>query len=130
MRANHKYDTEPELLLRRKLHVLGLRYSLRHRIETSPPVIPDVVFPRLKIALFVDGCFWHGCPDHGCQPRTNASYWSRKISLNKNRDRIVDQNLTAIGWRPIRVWEHDNPERAAWRVRAIVRSTINNEQTN
>jgi DNA mismatch endonuclease, patch repair protein len=122
MRANRKRDTGPELRLRSQLHLLGLRYRLGRRIKTSPPVMPDLVFPVTHVAVFVDGCFWHGCPAHGFQPRTNASYWARKIALNRIRDGLVDRKLLAIGWRTVRVWEHDDPARAATSIKVIVRT--------
>jgi DNA mismatch endonuclease (patch repair protein) len=122
MRANRKRDTGPELRLRRHLHRLGLRYQLGRRIATTPPVVPDVVFLRAKVAVFVDGCFWHGCPIHGVQPKVNSSYWFAKISLNKRRDQAVDENLIGLGWQAIRIWEHEDPREAAARVQSIVRS--------
>ncbi|MHB8689421.1 MAG: DNA mismatch endonuclease Vsr [Candidatus Dormibacteraceae bacterium] len=121
MRANRKRDTGPELRLRRHLHRLGLRYRLGRRIAATPPVIPDLVFVRARVAVFVDGCFWHGCPTHGVQPRVNASYWSAKISLNKRRDRVADQNLVGLGWQAVRIWEHEDASEAAAKVEAIVR---------
>jgi len=122
MRANRKRDTGPELRLRTHLHGLGLRYQLGRRIATTPPVIPDLVFLRAKVAVFVDGCFWHGCPIHGVQPRVNSAYWFAKILLNKRRDQTVDQNLIGLGWLAIRIWEHEDPREAAARVKSIVRS--------
>jgi DNA mismatch endonuclease, patch repair protein len=122
MRANRKRDTGPELRLRKHLHRLGLRYQLGRRIATTPPVVPDVVFPRAKVAVFVDGCFWHGCPIHGVQPKVNSSYWFAKISLNRRRDQAVDENLIGLGWQAIRIWEHEDPREAAARVKSIVRS--------
>src|ERR1700730_19298977 len=122
MRANHKRDTGPELRLRRHLHRLGLRYQLGRRIGTSPSVVPDLVFLSARVAVFVDGCFWHGCPIDGVQPQTNADYWLAKIALNKRRDRVVDRGLVRLGWKALRVWEHEDPLEAATRVESIVRS--------
>jgi DNA mismatch endonuclease (patch repair protein) len=68
---------------------------------------PDFVFPKLKLAVFVDGCFWHGCPRHGTKPKQNASFWARKLAANKARDRLVTRRLRAAGWRVVRLWEHD-----------------------
>lgn len=120
MRANRKRDTGPELRLRRSLHGLGLRYRLYRRIDGHPPVAPDVVFPRAKVAVFVDGCFWHACEEHGVQPRTNSRYWKAKLQINRERDRRVDQSLIAAGWLSLRVWEHESSAEAALRIQAIV----------
>jgi len=68
---------------------------------------PDFVFPRLKLAVFVDGCFWHGCPIHGTKPKNNAAFWRKKISANRARDRLVTRTLRAQGWRVLRIWEHE-----------------------
>jgi len=122
MRANRKTDTGPELRLRRQLHRMGLRYRLRRRVGTTPPVRPDLVFLRHKVAVFVDGCFWHGCPMHGVQPTVNATYWTVKLALNQDRDKRVDGSLVQLGWSPIRVWEHDDPAEAAARIRAILQA--------
>jgi DNA mismatch endonuclease, patch repair protein len=122
MRGNRKRDTGPEIRLRQQLHRLGLRYQLGTRIATIPPVTPDLVFRRAQVAVFVDGCFWHGCPIHGVQPRTNVSYWSTKLSRNKQRDMRVDERLEVMGWKPVRIWEHDDPVEAASLVKTIVRS--------
>ena len=115
-------DTESELALRRLLHARGLRY----RVDSQP--LPglrrraDVVFGPAKIAVFVDGCFWHGCPDHG-QRTTNANqtYWADKVARNNTRDVETDEALTEAGWLSIRVWEHEDPEIVAEMVEAEVR---------
>lgn len=124
MRANRKRDTSPELRLRQQVHQLGLRYQLGRRIAAQPPVTPDLVFARAKVAVFVDGCFWHGCPDHGVQPRTNSDYWGPKIQMNKDRDQRVDRGLQALGWQALRIWEHEDPVEAAVRVRSAVDARI------
>jgi DNA mismatch endonuclease (patch repair protein) len=115
--------TEPEMQLRRALWRVGLRY----RLHGALPGCPDVVFNRARVAVFVDGCFWHGCPQHGGVPRTNTVFWRRKIGVNTNRDRRVDGELVSLGWRVIRVWEHsveNTPDRVADRIARIVRSPI------
>jgi len=122
MQGNRKRDTRPELALRSELHRRGLRY----RVDATPMkglrCRADIVFRRQKVAVFVDGCFWHGCPEHGTSPRTNASYWSAKIARNVERDRINDAKLNDAGWVVIRVWEHELPTDAATRVaRALAR---------
>jgi DNA mismatch endonuclease (patch repair protein) len=81
----------------------------------------DIIFPRQRVAVFLDGCFWHGCPDHGVRPRTNADYWSAKLDRNRARDAETDADLEAIGWLVMRVWEHEPPHDAAQRVAIAVR---------
>ena len=90
------------MLLRRELWRRGLRYRLKSKIYGKP----DAVFVRARVALFVDGCFWHGCPEHSVQPKTNAKFWIEKIARNRTRDLLVAEQLTAEGWTVIRVWEH------------------------
>jgi DNA mismatch endonuclease, patch repair protein len=96
-------DTKPELLLRKALFNSGLRY----RINTDLIGKPDIVFPGAKLAVFVDGCFWHCCPKCYKQPENNSEFWKQKISANQKRDILVNEALTAQGWRIIRFWEHD-----------------------
>lgn len=82
----------------------------------------DVVFGPARVAVFVDGCFWHGCPVHATWPKANSDYWREKIETNRLRDRDTDQRLAAAGWLVVRVWEHERPEEAAQRIEAVVRS--------
>jgi DNA mismatch endonuclease, patch repair protein len=96
--------TEAELLLRRALWHSGLRYRLR--TTKALPGKPDIVFPGARLAVFVDGCFWHGCPIHYQAPQANASFWCDKLAVNVARDRRVDKQLQALGWTVVRVWEH------------------------
>ena len=96
-------DTKPELRLRRALWALGLRY----RLGASVIGRPDVVFKSAKLAVFVDGCFWHGCPRHGVMPKNNRDFWRKKIGGNVERDRRVNDLLRAAGWGVLRFWEHD-----------------------
>jgi DNA mismatch endonuclease (patch repair protein) len=123
MRGNRKRDTRPELLLRRALHALGLRYRVASRPLPDRPWTADIVFLRAKIAVFVDGCYWHGCPDHYSPPRTNAGYWGPKIERNRQRDTLVDAELQAAGWTCVRIWEHEANEVAVAAVFAAVRAT-------
>ena len=113
MRANRRRDTKPELTLRSLLHSRGLRF----RVDSAPfkgvRTRADVVFSKAKIAVFVDGCFWHGCPEHFVSPKTNADYWSAKIAKNRERDERVNRIMFEAGWAVIHVWEHDDPESAA-----------------
>jgi DNA mismatch endonuclease (patch repair protein) len=120
MRRVRSRDTGPEIALRRALHAAGLRYSLRRRLAGSP----DVVFVRARVAVFVDGCFWHGCRRHCRRPATNRPYWAAKIERNLARDARVGRELRAAGWRVVRLWEHQvraDPARCAARVKRLVR---------
>jgi DNA mismatch endonuclease (patch repair protein) len=123
MRANRRRDTGPELALRRALFACGLRYRIDYPIRTDTRLVrPDVVFVQRRLAVFVDGCFWHCCPIHGNHPRHNASYWGPKLRRNVDRDRCVDDALSEAGWTVLRVWEHEEPQRAAARISAVVAS--------
>jgi len=99
-------DSKPEMQLRRALHALGLRYRL-HRKDL--PGKPDIVFPSARVAVFVDGCFWHRCPEHYVAPKNNAEFWEQKIQKNVDRDRRQDAELAELGWDSVRVWEHEDP---------------------
>ena len=96
-------DTKPEIALRRKLFAKGLRFRTRLKL----PGRPDIVFTRARLAIFVDGCFWHGCPQHGTIPKSNSDYWTTKIRGNQARDIEVKAALEAEGWRVIRYWDHE-----------------------
>lgn len=121
MRGNRKRDTTPELALRRAVHARGLRYRVAARPLATHRWTADLVFRAPRVAVFVDGCYWHGCPDHFTPPRTNSGYWGPKIARNRERDARVNQDLAAGGWRVVRIWEHDDPLEAARRVEAVVR---------
>ena len=116
-------DTLPELLLRRRLHARGLRYTVHRRPVAEVRRTADIVFSRVRVAVFVDGCFWHGCPQHATAPKTNAVWWSTKLARNVERDRETDALLTDAGWSVVRVWEHESPEDAAARVQAVVEAS-------
>jgi DNA mismatch endonuclease (patch repair protein) len=117
MRANRRRDTKPELLLRRRLHAWGLRYRVDlPLIVGGIRVRPDIVFTRQRLAVFLDGCFWHGCPAHGSQPRSNSAYWRAKIDRNRARDARASESLDAAGWRVIRAWEHEPVDEVAERI--------------
>ncbi|MEV0699091.1 very short patch repair endonuclease [Saccharopolyspora sp. NPDC050389] len=122
MQANKGRDTKPELALRRAVHALGLRY----RVSTRPlPAIrrtADLTFSRAKVAVFLDGCFWHGCPEHHTQSATNSEFWAEKVRRNRERDRETDRLLAEAGWSVIRIWEHEDPQVGAARVAQEVRS--------
>lgn len=102
MRRVRAKDTSCEMLLRRELHRRGLRY----RLHTNLPGKPDLVFASARVVVFVDGCFWHGCPEHCRLPATNREYWERKIARNRERDEAATLALADAGWKVIRIWEH------------------------
>jgi DNA mismatch endonuclease, patch repair protein len=107
MRSNRRTDTKPEMALRVALHAKGYRYRKDFRLDLPlRRVRPDIAFTRRKVAVFVDGCFWHACPDHGSKPKNNDWYWSPKLARNVERDRAVDEALAQAGWTVVRIWEH------------------------
>jgi DNA mismatch endonuclease (patch repair protein) len=112
-------DTAPEVALRSALHRLGLRFRLQLRPVEGLRRSADVVFTRLRLAVYVDGCFWHGCPLHGTMAKANASFWQQKIEDNRHRDADTDRRLAEAGWTVVRVWEHEDPDTAARRIAAI-----------
>jgi len=118
MKRMPREDSGPELRLRRILHSRGLRYRTNLR---GLPGTPDLVFSATKIAVFVDGCFWHQCPEHGTMPKANGDWWREKLDRNVERDRRVDGELEELGWLPIHVWEHDDPDLAADQVEQLWR---------
>ena len=121
MQAIKSRDTEPELALRRNLHAMGLRYRVDRRPLPGVRRRADIVFGPAKVAVFVDGCFWHRCPHHAADPKTNSDYWVPKLERNAERDRETDFLLTEAGWLSIRIWEHEDPLVAASRVSRLVR---------
>ena len=121
MKANRRTNTKPELALRSALHAMGYRYRKDLRLDLPRRrVRPDIAFTSRKVAVFVDGCFWHACPDHGTQPKNNEWYWSPKLQKNVERDRAADQALTEAGWTVVRLWEHVPIEDAVAKVVAAV----------
>ena len=117
MRRNRWADSGPELRLRSVLHRHGYRFRTHLAIRTPDRLVrPDIVFTRARLAVFVDGCFWHCCPIHGTQPKANTDYWRPKLERNAVRDRAVDRALTEAGWVVLRAWEHEDPEAVAKRV--------------
>jgi DNA mismatch endonuclease (patch repair protein) len=122
MRRNPRRDTKPEVALRSALHRLGLRFRKDLPIRTPQRVVrPDVVFTRARLAVFVDGCFWHCCPLHGNTPRANTAYWVPKLERNVRRDRAVDAALHGAGWTVLRAWEHERPAAVAQQIAAALR---------
>ena len=121
-RANRRKDTGPEVRLRSTLHGAGLRFRKDHLLRLGRlGVRPDIVFTRQRIAVFVDGCFWHGCAAHQRVPKRNVDYWSAKLQSNRDRDRRVDAALSLAGWDVVRVWEHEELTAAASRIAEVVR---------
>lgn len=113
-------DTQIEIALRRALHAAGLRYRVHRRPVKGVRREADIVFGPARVAVFVDGCFWHGCPEHATWPRRNADFWRGKIEGNQARDRDTDARLAESGWLAVRVWEHEAVDEAVERVRRIV----------
>ena len=115
-------DTAPELALRRELHRRGLRYRVDVPLLGPRRGRADILFTRTRLAVMVDGCFWHRCPEHGLAPRGNAEWWRQKLDRNVARDRQTDAAVSALGWTVLRVWEHESPSAAADRIEEIVRA--------
>ena len=126
MQSNRSRDTVPEMTLRRLLHASGLRYRVSAAPLRGVRRTADVVFGPAKVAVFVDGCFWHQCPIHGTSPKANSDYWLPKLERNVQRDRETDHLLLAAGWLSIRVWEHEDLESAAIHIAKVVRERRQN----
>jgi DNA mismatch endonuclease (patch repair protein) len=105
--------TDAELALRREMYRIGLRYRIDYEVLKKPRRIADIAFPGRKIAIFVDGCFWHGCPDHATWPKRNADFWRQKIEANRQRDADTNARLQAKGWIALRFWSHESPVETA-----------------
>lgn len=121
MRGNRRRDTKPELAVRRLLHAQGLRYRVDARPVPALNRRADILFTRAKVAVMIDGCYWHGCPEHGTAATVNAEYWRSKIAGNVARDEETNRLLNDAGWTVIRAWEHESPEDVAGRIVAMVR---------
>lgn len=120
MRGNRSRDTKPELAVRRLVHARGLRYRVNIRPLPSLQRTADMVFPRRQIAVFIDGCFWHGCPEHYVPSKSNRSYWVPKIAANAARDAETAQTLSNAGWTVLRYWSHTPPDEVAASVESHV----------
>lgn len=124
MSRQRRRDTAPELALRSLLHRSGLRYRVHRRPLPELAREADIVFVCARVAVFVDGCFWHQCPEHATFPRKNAAWWKAKLDRNVERDRETDAELAAAGWLPLRVWEHADPTEAAGTIGRVVRHRV------
>jgi DNA mismatch endonuclease (patch repair protein) len=116
MELMRRGDTKPEMALRRELHRRGLRFRLHRRLDFDRRRSIDIAFPKEKVAVFVDGCFWHNCPEHAVMPKNNAEFWRAKLEANRARDLETTARLEAEGWVVVRVWEHEDPASSAERV--------------
>lgn len=121
MLANRRRDTKPEVAVRRLLHARGIRFRIDYPIGTRERSIRvDIVLPRAKLAIFIDGCFWHGCPEHGTMPERNRDYWEPKIARNRERDLHQTRLIGEEGWRVLRFWTHESPEAICDQIAASV----------
>ncbi|MCR6712901.1 MAG: very short patch repair endonuclease [Demequina sp.] len=120
MVANRGRDTGPELAVRRRLHEAGLRYRVAQRPDPALRRTADIVFRPVKVAVFIDGCFWHGCPTHYTSPATHSDYWSPKILRTQQRDRETDARLRSAGWLVLRFWEHEDADQVALSIESAV----------
>lgn len=114
-------DTGPEMRLRRELHRRGMRYRVDYRVPGLPRRRVDIAFTRSRVIVLVDGCFWHHCPEHGVLPTTNQEWWRWKFDVNRTRDEDTNRRLSELGWRVLRVWEHEDVIEAADRIELVVR---------
>jgi DNA mismatch endonuclease, patch repair protein len=124
MQGNRGRDTKPEMEVRRRLHRLGLRYRVCMRPLRTDRRTADIVFRRLQVAVFVDGCFWHRCPEHGTNPASNVEFWQAKLARNVARDRDFDECLAKEGWTVLRFWEHMDPDTVVETVFGVVRQRM------
>lgn len=122
LRQVRQRDTAEEVAVRRALFARGLRYRVQVPVLLRPRRVADLVFQGPRVAVFVDGCFWHGCPEHATWPKNNAEFWRAKIEANRARDSDTDARLAGIGWTVFRVWAHEEPEQAATRIDQVVRA--------
>jgi DNA mismatch endonuclease (patch repair protein) len=127
MQGNRSRDTAPELAVRKLVHGMGLRYRVNARPLPTLRRTADLVFTRRRVAVFIDGCFWHGCPEHHRAPRANSDYWTEKVARNRARDAATDATLTAAGWTVLRFWAHRPPSEVANEVRAAVSGATEGE---
>ncbi len=120
MQAIRSRDTKPERLIRKLVHAQGLRYRVAARPLPDLRRTADMVFRPVKVAVFIDGCYWHGCPEHYVPPKTNSGYWSEKVLRNVERDRDTDRRLEEAGWLVLRFWEHESSATCADQIASAV----------
>ncbi|WP_137159772.1 very short patch repair endonuclease [Blastococcus sp. CCUG 61487] len=116
-------NNKPEMAVRRLLYARGLRYRVCFRVPGQRRRTIDIAFVGARFAIYIDGCFWHGCPEHAHLPKANAGWWTRKIAMNKARDAAVNEQLAGLGWTVLRVWEHENPHAVVSKVVAALEGT-------
>ncbi|HEX5182369.1 MAG TPA: very short patch repair endonuclease [Allosphingosinicella sp.] len=114
-------DNPAERAIRSELHRRGLRFRIHRKVLEGTRRTADIVFPRRRVAVFIDGCFWHGCPEHRTWPKNNSEWWRSKIEANIARDRDTDQRLANAGWTVIRIWGHETLNEGADRIEALLR---------
>lgn len=124
MRAIRSRDTAPEIAVRTLVHGLGLRYRVHTRPVASVPRLGDLVFSRARVVVFIDGCFWHGCPEHSHPVRVNTEYWGPKLERNAQRDADTDRRLREAGWTVLRFWAHESAEAVAHSIADCVREAM------
>lgn len=124
MRAVKHRDNGPELAVRGLLHARGLRYRVAWPVPGQPRRTIDIAFPRARLAVYVDGCFWHGCPEHGTSPKANRDWWVAKIAANRARDADVTVHLQRLGWTVLRHWEHEDPVAVVETVRRLLHQGV------
>lgn len=122
MSRQRRRDTAPEVSLRRLLHAQGFRYRVAWPVPGMPRRTADIAFTKAKVAVFIDGCFWHACPEHGTMPASNGDWWQNKLATNQARDLATNAHLQALGWTVVRAWEHEDVAAVAMRVAAAVRA--------
>ncbi|WP_409057903.1 very short patch repair endonuclease [Streptomyces sp. SYP-A7185] len=122
MSKQRSRNTKPEVVVRRLLHAAGLRYRLQRRVPGMARNTIDIAFPGPRVAVFIDGCFWHGCPEHATYPKANSAFWREKIDKNALRDTRTTAHLESLGWTVLRFYTHEKPEQVAAQVTAVIRS--------
>lgn len=120
MEAQRRKDTSPEVALRKMLFADGLRYRVNYKVPGAPRRTIDIAFPSRRVAVFIDGCFWHGCPQHGLAPKHNGDWWASKLAKNHERDVETTGLLESQGWTVLRFWEHEDLTEEAARVKSVI----------
>jgi DNA mismatch endonuclease, patch repair protein len=122
MSRQRRRDTGPEVAIRKLLHAWGLRFRVTLPIAGMPRRSMDIAFTKARVAVFVDGCFWHVCPEHGTSPGANSEWWAQKLAKNQARDVTTNNHLRDSGWEVVRIWEHEDAQVAATRILEAVRA--------